>query len=100
MERCGPMGSNDRSDNRVSRNGAVSNAIFFLLLALNVARTLHHAMWRDELQIFQLGTNSRTLVDLSNNLRYQGHPALWDVLVWGVAHLTPNPAWMQVLHAA
>jgi len=57
-------------------------------------------MWRDELQIFQLGTNSRTLVDLSNNLRYQGHPALWDVLVWGVAHLTPNPAWMQVLHAA
>ena len=55
-------------------------------------------MWRDELQIFQLGTGSTTLPDLFRNLKYQSHAALWDGLVWVVARLTQDPTWMQVLH--
>ncbi len=55
-------------------------------------------MWRDELQIFQLGTGSATLLDLFRNLKYQSHAALWDTLVWVVARLTQDPVWMQVLH--
>jgi hypothetical protein len=77
-----------------------SDILFVLLLALNIVRTLRHAMWRDELQIYQLGANSPTLVDLFGNLRYEAHGALWDVLVWGLARLGGGPASMQVLHAA
>lgn len=43
---------------------AASDILFLLLLGFNVVRELSHAMWRDELQIFLLGANSRTLVDL------------------------------------
>ena len=57
-------------------------------------------MWRDELQIFQLGAGSPTLIDLFRSLKYQSHAALWDTLVWGVSRLTLDPAWMQVLHVA
>ena len=77
-----------------------AHVIFGLLLILNIARTLRHAMWRDELQIYQLGANSPTLSDLFHNLRYEAHGALWDVLVWLLAHLGGGPASMQVLHAA
>jgi hypothetical protein len=90
---------NKKSDPISRTRFAVGDILFLLLLALNVTRTLRHAMWRDELQIFQLGANSRTLVELWTNLRYEAHGILWDALVWGVAHVTANPMWMQVAHA-
>lgn len=75
------------------------NALFLILLAANVARTLRHAMWRDELQIFQLGTASGSLAELFGNLRYEAHGALWDVMVFWVTRATTDPSWMQVLQA-
>ncbi len=89
----------DRAEKSLSLGSTAVRALFFLLLALNIVRTLRHAMWRDELQIFQLGSGSPSLLDLFANLRYQSHPALWDMLVWALASLTPDPMWMQVLHA-
>ena len=41
-----------------------------------------------------------TLAELFRNLRYEAHGALWDMLVWVLAHLGGPPASMQVLHAA
>lgn len=86
---------------RDSRTGARwCDALFYLLLAGNVARTLHHAMWRDELDAFQISANSPTLLDLFARLRYEARPPLWDLLLWGLTRLTTDPVWMQVLHAA
>lgn len=76
------------------------HALFLLLLAFAIARTLGHAMWRDELQIFQLGTASRSIVELFHRLRYEAHAGLWDSLVFLVTRITSDPVWMQVLHAA
>src|ERR1043165_4575737 len=91
----GLFGQRERTPRSLACGG-----LFALLLALNIARTLRHAMWRDELQIYQLAANSPTLVDLFRNLRYEAHGALWDVLVWGLAQLGGGPASMQMLHAA
>ena len=90
----------DRAEGSVSSSSTAGDVLFFLLLALNIARALRHAMWRDELQIFQLASGSPTLIDLFRNLKYQSHAAVWDTLVWGVSRLTLDPAWMQVLHVA
>ena len=76
------------------------DALFLILLALNVARTLRHAMWRDELQIFQLGRASGSLADLFHHLRYEAHGGLWDTMVWLVTRVSADPVSMQVLQAS
>ena len=74
------------------------NALFVLLVVVNVIRTLHHAMWRDELQSFMLALYSSSPWDLLQKLKYEGHPGLWHALLWMVTRVTSDPLWMQVLH--
>ncbi|MGC8917693.1 MAG: hypothetical protein ACP5NF_12030, partial [Thermoanaerobaculum sp.] len=70
-------------------------AVYGVLLGLLMAR---HEPWRDEIQAWLLARDSPHLLDLWRHTRYEGHPLLWHVLLWGLAKLTPNPAAMQVLH--
>ena len=76
----------------------VCGALFVLLIAFNIIRTLRHAMWRDELQIWMLAANSPSLSSLWLKLKYEGHPGLWHALVWVITRITTDPMWMQVLH--
>jgi len=76
----------------------VSDALFLLLIAVNIIRTLRHAMWRDELQSFLIATSSSSLWELFVKLKYEGHPGLWYTLVWLITCVTSNPMWMQILH--
>lgn len=59
-----------------------------------------HEMWRDEHQAWLLARDSATPWALLENMRYEGHPGLWHILLWGLSRFTANPAAMQVLHAA
>ena len=72
-------------------------AAFVLLVALGMAR---HEMWRDELQAWAIAHASPSLPALFDNLRYEGHPALWHLLLWPLAHATASPVAMQGLHLA
>jgi hypothetical protein len=103
MKSCHPDGAhvNDRVDGSGSRTTAAiaSDVFFVLLLAFNVMRTLRHAMWRDELQVFQLGLASDSLRQLYAKLKYEAHGGLWEGLVWLLTRATADPAWMQVMHA-
>jgi hypothetical protein len=83
-----------------SFRSAAAFSVFLLLAAINVIRTLRHAMWHDELQAFMLAAGSPTLVDLFHNLKYEGHPGLWHALLWIVTRFTTDPSAMQVLHLA
>src|SRR5262245_8522800 len=74
--------------------------LFAALLIFNIWRTLHHPMWRDEMQVFLLGTDSSSFADLIRNLAYEPHPYLWHVLVWIGAHIYPDSLSMRVIHAA
>lgn len=55
----------------------IDRGLFVFLLAIDVVRTLRHAIWRDELQIFMIAASSATPAQLFYNLKYEPHPALW-----------------------
>lgn len=75
-----------------------AHALFLLLLGVDVVRTLRHAMWRDELEIYLVVVNSSSPWELLANMRYEAHPALWYFLVWCATRIAAAPVAMQLLH--
>ncbi len=71
-------------------------AIAFLLVGL--LTILNHEMWRDELQAWLIAKESGTFLELLRNMRYDGHPPLWYLLLYALSRATDNPAAMQLLH--
>ncbi|PZF78936.1 hypothetical protein DK847_03905 [Aestuariivirga litoralis] len=69
-----------------------------LFLAVQVILAGQHEMWRDELQAWMLARDSASLTELLQNLRYEGHPALWHLLLMPLTRLSDGPEAMQVLH--
>ena len=55
-------------------------------------------MWRDEIQAWLIARDSSGIPDLFRNLKYEGHPALWHLLLMPVTRLTSNPVGMQAVH--
>lgn len=55
-------------------------------------------MWKDEMQAWLLTRDSHSLFELFHHLRYEGHPALWYLLLYLPAHISWNPVSMQVLN--
>ena len=58
----------------------------------------HHEMWRDEIQAWLLARDSANVFELFRNLKYEGHPGLWHLLLMPVTRLTNSPVGMQILH--
>src|SRR5215469_18650132 len=63
---------------RVDRYAWIITTMFFLLGA-NLL--LHHEMWRDEIQDWLLARDSNSVPRLFANLKYEGHPGLWYLLL-------------------
>jgi hypothetical protein len=57
-------------------------------------------MWEDELQAWLIARDSNSLAELFNNLRYEGHPGLWYLLLYIPAHISWDPISMQVINYA
>lgn len=70
----------------------------FAAVALFTA--LRHEMWRDELQAWLIASESRTLAELVWNMRYDGHPPLWYLLLYAASRLTADPLAMKLLHVS
>lgn len=47
-----------------------------------VAQLWHHDGWFDEMQAWLIARASRTPAEMITNLRHEGHPALWHLLLW------------------
>ncbi len=74
--------------------------ILSLFLVFGFLGILHHEMWRDELQAWLIARDSHTIPQLFENIRYEKHPFLWYLMLYGLTRLTDNPFSMQVLHLA
>lgn len=86
----------DRSGSTLSRNHLfVLMGGYFAVAAIGLA---HHEMWGDELQAWMLARDSRSIPDLLHNMRDEGHPAAWHVLLFLLSRFTRDPAAMQILH--
>lgn len=70
-------------------------SVFFLLALTGI---LTHEMWRDELQAWLITRDSSTLAELVRNMRYDGHPPLWYLLLYPLTRFTANPVAMQFLN--
>jgi hypothetical protein len=81
---------------------AQANAFAAALLALYMlvlGVTIHaHAMWADEIQAWLIARDSADISTLFHNLHYEGHPALWHLMLMPLTRLSNNPALMQALH--
>jgi hypothetical protein len=58
----------------------------------------HHELWGDEVQSWLLARESTSVLDLLVRQKYEGHPALWQVLLMPLAHSFGTPRAMQILH--
>ena len=70
-------------------------AAYALTLAVLLA---HHEMWADEIQAWLLARDSAGVLELLANLKYEGHPPIWYLLLMPLTRMTNNPAVMQALH--
>lgn len=61
-----------------------------VFLVVGFFSATYHEMWRDEGQAWLLARDSG-LGDLVRALRYEGHPALWFLILWIPAHLLDAP---------
>src|SRR4051812_25130262 len=59
-----------------------------------------HEMWRDELQAWMIARASHSVPNLLDNIRYEGHPALWYLLLLPLTKISGSPWVMQVAQLA
>ncbi|MEM6403066.1 MAG: hypothetical protein AAF757_23030 [Cyanobacteria bacterium P01_D01_bin.116] len=74
------------------------NCLILCFFILSFIGILNHEMWRDETQAWLIARDSSTLIDLYQNLKYEGHPGLWHLCLFLIAKLTHNPFAMQFFH--
>ena len=75
-----------------------SNCLILSFFIISFIGILNHEMWRDETQAWLLARDSSTIIDLYQNLKYEGHPGLWHLCLFFIAKFTDNPFSMQLFH--
>lgn len=75
-----------------------SSLLLFIFLCLGLTGILNHAMWRDELNPWLVARDSNSLVELFQNIKYEGHPGLWYICLYLLNQFTHNPLAMQITH--
>ena len=61
-----------------------------MVFVLQMMLTLTHRPWFDEWQSLQIAVQSPTIADILDNLRYEGHPPLWYLLLRLTAFVVPT----------
>ena len=83
---------------QVSGESAATYAFMGLFAVLLGLVTSQHEMYVDEAQAWLIARDSGNLLELVQHLRYEGHPALWYLLLYLPAHLSASLVWMQVVN--
>ena len=72
-------------------------SLYAVLLALVTSR---HEMYVDEVQPWLFVRNAHSLLPVIQHLRYEAHPGLWFVLLYGASRISSNIACMQCINFA
>lgn len=75
----------------------LTTSIFALALAGVVWR---HEMWRDELQAWALVRDARSIFEIAKNLRHEGHPLVWYIVLWLPSRVTRDPVVLKFVTVA
>ena len=82
----------------IKNHATFENLLVFSFFVLGFIGVINHEMWRDELQAWLIARDSASIPNLLENLKYEGHPALWHLLLYGLSRFTRNPIAMQMFH--
>ena len=85
-------------DSLLNNNSAFVGLLVLSFLCIGLLNILTHEMWRDELQAWLIAKDSVSIINLFDNLRYEGHPALWHMRLYLLSRFTTPPIAMQFFH--
>lgn len=77
-----------------------NSTIISLFFIISLIGLLNHSMWRDELNVWAIVRDSTSLMDLFQNIKYEGHPSLWYLCLYFLHYFIDNPIIMQLFHLA
>ncbi len=80
---------------QIKKHTFLITCIYFIVVLIGM---FHHEVWRDELHAWLIVTNSNSLADIYNNIRYDGHPMLWHIFLYPLSKITKDPIIMQSFH--
>ena len=83
----------------MTRERAWTSAAVACAVVAAVVGLLTHELWRDEWQAWLIADGSGSLRELFANLRHEGHPPLWHLILFGLSRLGGSEL-MRVFHAA
>lgn len=72
--------------------------IVLIYFGLSLFGVLHHEVWLDEAHHWLLARDSSTIKELIFNARYDGHPLLWNILLFIITRFTHEVFFMQLLN--
>src|ERR1700741_2783199 len=72
--------------------------ILIVFLILSLIGIQHHEIWLDEAQHYLLARDSKNLPELIHACRNEGHPLLWNVLLYVITRFSGNIFYMQLAH--
>ena len=71
--------------------------IIITWLSLVIMVSSHHELWRDEVKAFSYATDADSFVDLSHNLKNEGHPILWYSMLRVVNAIIQTPLTLKIV---
>ena len=85
-----------KRDDHALRKQAIPIGLFLVYFILLALATTKHTFWRDEAQAWLIARDSPNLRLLFRNLRYEGHPPLWHMVLLPLTRISWNPNWMKL----
>ncbi len=83
------------NDSRITRFNVIATCVFAILSIIGI---LHHEVWLDEAHHWLLARDSSTLKELFENARYEGHPLLWNILLFICTRFFTDVIAMQIIN--
>lgn len=82
---------------RTLKHQMVTLFILITWLLLVVLISSHHELYRDEVRAFSIAANADSFVDLSKDLKNEGHPVIWYYLLKIVYEIIQTPISLKIL---
>jgi hypothetical protein len=76
----------------------IKNLVFLLYVSLSLLTFLNHTPWRDEAQAWLIARDSGDLFSMFSQIRYEGTPPLWHLILFPLAKLGLPYISMGIVH--
>ncbi|MBS1610831.1 MAG: hypothetical protein JSS70_19170 [Bacteroidetes bacterium] len=72
--------------------------VFICYAFISAFAIANHEMWGDEIHSWNIAKGSFGLRDLFRNIRYEGHPPAWYLIIWTISKFTHKLIYVQAIH--